>query len=121
MIRVCSLDDLPEVGAVLAEIEGRKVAIARDSAGVVHAVDDTCTHQNVSLAEGDVEGRTIECWLHGSSFDLSTGAPTSLPATKPIAVHTVRLEGNDVFVELVTRGDTNDTTDTNFTQGAQQA
>ncbi|MGB7424203.1 MAG: Rieske 2Fe-2S domain-containing protein, partial [Ornithinimicrobium sp.] len=56
MIRACTLDDLPEVGAVCVDSGGRKVAVARDSAGEVHAVDDTCSHANVSLSEGDVEG-----------------------------------------------------------------
>ncbi len=100
MIRVCSLADLPTVGAVCAVIDGHKVAIARDSGGRVHAVDDTCSHAQVSLSEGDVEGRTIECWLHGSSFDLTTGVPTSLPATTPIAVHEVEVDGEDIYVEL---------------------
>ena len=100
LVRVCTLDDLPEVGAVRADIDGRRVAIARDSAGRVHAIDDTCSHANVSLSEGEVEDGTIECWLHGSAFDLTTGQPTSPPAITPIAVHTVQIEGNDVYVTL---------------------
>ena len=99
-VRVCSVDELPRVGAAVAEIEGRRVTIARDSAGDVHAFDDTCTHANVSLAEGEVEGQLIECWLHGSQFDMTTGEPKQLPATQPIAVHTVTLEGDDVYVTL---------------------
>ncbi|MDQ3383096.1 MAG: non-heme iron oxygenase ferredoxin subunit [Actinomycetota bacterium] len=99
-VRVCTLDDLPEVGAACADIDGRKVAIARDSFGDVHAFDDTCSHANVSLSEGEVDGTTIECWLHGSRFDMLTGAPTGLPATRPIAVHTVRLDGDDVLVAI---------------------
>ncbi len=99
-IHVCTLGDLPEVGAVRADLNGRAVAIARDSAGTVHAIDDTCSHANVSLSEGDVEGHTIECWLHGSQFDLGTGQPTGLPAIIPIAVHTVQIEGQDVYVTL---------------------
>ncbi|HKJ12921.1 MAG TPA: non-heme iron oxygenase ferredoxin subunit [Ornithinimicrobium sp.] len=100
MIRVCALADLPEVGAVCAELDGHRVAIARDSGGEVHAVDDTCSHAQVSLSEGEVEGRTIECWLHGSRFDLVTGRPTGLPAITPIAVHEVLIDGDDVYVEL---------------------
>ena len=101
-VRICSLDQLPQVGAVVADIDGRHVAIVRDSAGDVHAIDDTCTHANVSLAEGEVDDCSIECWLHGSRFDLRTGEPTSLPATVPVAVHTVKIEGSDVFVALTT-------------------
>ncbi len=102
-VRVCRLDDLPAVGAALAEIEGRRVAIVRDDDGDVHGVDDTCTHADVSLSEGEVDGCTLECWLHGSRFDLRTGEPTGPPAITPIAVYTVRIEGDDVFVARVTR------------------
>ena len=99
-VRVCSVDDLPSVGAVQAEIEGKKVAIVRDSAGDIHAIDDTCSHANVSLSEGDVEDGSIECWLHGSAFDLRSGKPTSLPAITPIAVYPVKIDGGDVFVSV---------------------
>jgi len=99
-VRVCSVDDLPAVGAVQAEIAGRKVAIVRDSAGDIHAIDDTCSHANVSLSEGDVEDGEIECWLHGSRFDLRSGKPTGLPATSPIAVYPVKIDGDDVFVSV---------------------
>jgi 3-phenylpropionate/trans-cinnamate dioxygenase ferredoxin component len=99
-VRVCSVDDLPTVGAVQAEIAAKKVAIVRDSAGEIHAIDDTCSHANVSLSEGDVEDGEIECWLHGSRFDLSSGKPTGLPATAPIAVYPVKIDGGDVFVSV---------------------
>ena len=99
-VRVCSVDDLPTVGAVQAVIGGKRIAIARDSAGDIHAIDDTCSHANVSLSEGDVEGTEIECWLHGSRFDLRTGKPTGPPATTPIAVYPVKIDGGDVFVSV---------------------
>ncbi len=99
-VRVCSIDDLPTVGAVQAEVAGQRVAIVRDSAGDIHAIDDTCSHANVSLSEGDVEDGEIECWLHGSRFDLRSGNPTGLPATAPIAVYPVKIDGDDVFVSV---------------------
>ena len=99
-VRVCSVSELPKVGAVLAEIAGKKVAIVRDSAGDIHAIDDTCSHANVSLSEGDVEDGEIECWLHGSRFDLRSGRPTGLPAITPIAVYPVKTDGDDVFVAV---------------------
>ena len=98
--RVCSLDDLPEVGAVCVDIDGLLVAIARDSAGDIYALDDTCTHGQVSLSEGEVEDTYIECWLHGSRFDLRTGKPVSLPATVPVNVYPVKISGGDVFVSV---------------------
>ncbi|AXH95151.1 non-heme iron oxygenase ferredoxin subunit [Ornithinimicrobium avium] len=100
-VLVCQVGDLPTgAGAVVADVDGRRVTIARDSAGDLHAFDDTCTHQNVSLAEGEIEGDRIECWLHGSQFDMRTGEPKQLPATRPVAVHTVIVERGDVFVAL---------------------
>lgn len=99
-VRVCSVNDLPAVGAVQAEIAGKRVAIVRDSAGDIHAIDDTCSHANVSLSEGDVEASAIECWLHGSRFDLRSGKPIGLPATTPISVYPVKIDGGDVFVSV---------------------
>ena len=99
-VRVCSLDDLPAVGALQVEIAGEPVAVVRDSAGDIHAIEDTCSHANVSLSEGDVEDGEIECWLHGSRFDLRSGKPTGLPATAPIAVYPVKIDGDDVFVAV---------------------
>ncbi|NHN54892.1 non-heme iron oxygenase ferredoxin subunit [Calidifontibacter sp. DB0510] len=99
-VKVCTLDQLPENSPVVADFDGRRVAIVRTSDCGVRAIDDTCSHANVSLAEGEVDGCTIECWLHGSRFDLQTGEPTGLPATQPVAVHTVRIDGDDVFVRL---------------------
>ena len=99
-VRVCALDELPSVGAAAADIEGRIVAIVRTADGDVHAVDDTCSHANVSLSEGELDGCTLECWLHGSRFDIRTGDPSGPPATAPIAVHTVKIEGDDVYVAL---------------------
>ena len=99
-LRVCAVDDLPVVGAVQAEVDGKLVSIVRDSAGDIHAIDDTCSHANVSLSEGDVEDTAIECWLHGSRFDLRSGKPIGLPATTPIAVYPVKIDGGDVFVSV---------------------
>jgi len=99
-VRVCAVDELPKIGAVQAEIAGQKIAVVRDSAGDIHAIDDTCSHANVSLSEGDVEDGEIECWLHGSRFDLRSGKPTGLPAVAPIAVYPVKIDAGDVFVAV---------------------
>ena len=106
-VRVCSLADVPVEGVVRVELPGPDgravpVAVARDADGDLHAVSDICSHQDVSLAEGDVEDCTIECWLHGSRFDLRSGEPTGLPATRPIPVYTVTTDGDDVLVDVST-------------------
>ncbi|WP_435198616.1 non-heme iron oxygenase ferredoxin subunit [Janibacter sp. GS2] len=99
-VRVCGLDELPATGAAKAEIEGRVVSIIRAEDGSVHCIDDECTHGRVSLSEGEVEGCEIECWLHGSRFNLVTGKPTGLPATVPVVVHSVRVTDGEVLVAL---------------------
>ncbi len=99
-VRVCALDDLTVGTAAAADIFGTRVAVVRTGEREVHAVNDTCSHANVSLSEGEVDGCTLECWLHGSRFSLVTGEPTGLPATQPIAVYDVRLEGDDVLIRL---------------------
>ncbi len=97
--RVCKLSDIAEESALQVEVEGDPVCIAR-SGGEVFAVDDICSHAEVSLSEGDVEDGRVECWLHGSRFDLRTGKATSLPATEPIAVFPVKVEGDEVLVDV---------------------
>ena len=98
-LRACLLADLAEGEARLVELDGVPVCLVR-SEGDVHAINDVCSHADVSLAEGEVDGLTIECWLHGSRFDLVTGHPTGLPATRPVPVYPVKIEGDDVFVSL---------------------
>ena len=104
----CTLAALPEVGALRVVLDGIAVAIVRDGDGEVHAIGDTCTHADVSLAEGDVEDCAIECWLHGSRFDLRTGAPTSLPAIRPVPVFAVTVVGGEVLVDVTTTATTAD-------------
>ncbi len=103
---VCAIGDLPTVGAALAEVGGKQVAIVHTADGAVHAVQDQCTHGSVSLSEGEVEGDSIECWLHGSRFDLSTGRPLCPPATVPLAVYAVELRGQDVYVDVTSPAQT---------------
>jgi 3-phenylpropionate/trans-cinnamate dioxygenase ferredoxin subunit len=97
-VRVCRLDELPVVGAAAADIYGQVLAIVRTEDGELYAVDDTCSHANVSLSEGELEGHTLECWLHGSRFDVRTGEPSGPPATAPIDVYPVKVENGEVFV-----------------------
>lgn len=66
----------------------------------MHALRDQCSHAAVPLSDGDVEGCALECMMHGSLFDLRTGRPTNLPATAPVAVYPVRLDGDDVLVDV---------------------
>ncbi|MDZ7678552.1 MAG: non-heme iron oxygenase ferredoxin subunit [Acidimicrobiales bacterium] len=98
--RVCALDDIEPGGTHRVEFDGTAVALVRIDDDV-YAIGDRCTHQNVSLSEGDVDAdeMTLECWKHGSAFSLTTGEPTSLPATKPTPVYEVSVSDGDVYLE----------------------
>ena len=80
--RACAVADVADGTAIRVVIGGVPVAVVR-SDGEVYAIHDVCSHANVALSEGEIEDQTIECWLHGSRFDLVTGRPTGLPATHP--------------------------------------
>jgi 3-phenylpropionate/trans-cinnamate dioxygenase ferredoxin subunit len=98
-VKACALDDVTDGGALRVMIDGIPVAIVR-SAGEVYAIQDVCSHANVALSEGEIEDQTIECWLHGSRFDLVTGRPTGLPATVPVPVYPVKIDGDDILVAV---------------------
>ena len=91
-VEACLVADLPVGRAHRVIVAGRPIAIVRTDEGIF-AIDDRCSHADVALSDGDVEGCAIECWLHGSAFDLRTGAPLSLPATVPVPIYAVRVEG----------------------------
>ncbi|MED7949195.1 bifunctional 3-phenylpropionate/cinnamic acid dioxygenase ferredoxin subunit [Kitasatospora sp. NPDC058201] len=98
-LRACALSELAEDEPKRVDLNGVPVAVVRTDEGVF-AINDVCSHANVALSEGEVEDCMIECWLHGSSFDLRTGKPSGLPATKPVAVYPVKIEGDDVLVSV---------------------
>ena len=78
------------------------IAVFLTDDGEVFAVDDTCTHQDASLADGWLEGCQVECPLHASKFDLRTGEVDAPPAKRPIRTHQVTITDGDVFLTLST-------------------
>lgn len=97
--KICALDELEANQAVKVDIDGVSIALVKDSAGAVFAIGDTCTHGDISLSEGFVEGETLECWAHGSQFSLRTGKPLTLPAYEPVPVYQVELIDGDVYID----------------------
>ncbi|MGB4136096.1 MAG: non-heme iron oxygenase ferredoxin subunit [Microbacterium sp.] len=97
--RACALSELEQDTPLRVVLDDRPIAVVLDSAGVVHAIGDTCTHGDISLSEGFVEGETLECWAHGSQFSLVTGQPLNLPAFEPVPVYTVTIDGDDVLID----------------------
>jgi 3-phenylpropionate/trans-cinnamate dioxygenase ferredoxin subunit len=101
-VKACALDAVTDGGALRVVIDGVPLAIVR-SDGEVYAIQDVCSHANVALSEGEIEDQTIECWLHGSRFDLVTGRPTGLPATVPVPVYPVKIDGDDILVAVLSK------------------
>jgi 3-phenylpropionate/trans-cinnamate dioxygenase ferredoxin component len=100
MIRVCSVEDVPKGGTLAVSAGGVEIAIVHGEDDQFYAIYDECSHAEVPLSEGDVEDHTVECWLHGSRFDLRTGEPTGLPATEPVPVYPVEVRDGDIYLSL---------------------
>lgn len=100
-MKVCALDELEPSTARRFDVGGHRICVVRIGDDV-YAIGDRCSHADVSLSEGEVlaDEYEIECWKHGSTFDLKTGEPQSLPATKPVPVYEARVVGGQVEVSL---------------------
>jgi 3-phenylpropionate/trans-cinnamate dioxygenase ferredoxin subunit len=98
-IRVCALSELTDDKPRRIELDDVDVAVVRTE-GEVFAIRDECSHASIPLSEGDIDHCHVECWLHGSRFDLRTGKPDVLPATEPVPVYPVRIDGDDVLVDV---------------------
>lgn len=100
--RVASVGDIPAGEARSFHLAGQPICIVNLGVDGFRAVGDVCSHAEAYLHEGelDVEDATIECPLHGSVFDLNTGAARTLPATKPVPVYDVAVDGDDLMIEV---------------------
>jgi 3-phenylpropionate/trans-cinnamate dioxygenase ferredoxin subunit len=94
----CPLAEVPVGGVRRVEVDGAAIAVVNTVDGVF-AIEDRCSHGEVALSDGEVDGCTIECWLHGSVFDLRTGAPLCPPATAPVATYATRVT-DDARIEI---------------------
>jgi 3-phenylpropionate/trans-cinnamate dioxygenase ferredoxin subunit len=101
----CLADDVAVAAALRVELHAAdgalvEVAVVRDESGDLHAISDVCSHGQVSLSDGEIEGCTVECWLHGSRFDLRTGKPLSPPAVRAVPVYPLTVDGERVLVDV---------------------
>jgi 3-phenylpropionate/trans-cinnamate dioxygenase ferredoxin subunit len=96
-VAACPAAAVPDGAAVRVELGDEPVCLVRTE-GSVYAIRDVCSHADVPLSEGEVEGTTVECWLHGSRFDLRTGKPTGIPATEPVPVYETKVSDDTVYV-----------------------
>lgn len=101
VVRLCAVDEMEPGTARRFDIGRHRIALVRIGEEF-YAIGDRCSHADFSLSDGDVYAGDyeIECWKHGSTFDLKTGEPQSLPATKPVPTYRVRVDDGDVSVVL---------------------
>jgi 3-phenylpropionate/trans-cinnamate dioxygenase ferredoxin component len=97
-VRVCSLADLKDEVPAGFQVGGVPVVLVRQGEQV-YALADVCSHAEIALSEGEVTRKGLECWLHGSCFDLATGAPSSPPASEPVDTYAVTIDGDNVYVD----------------------
>ena len=101
-VRVCETKDVPPGEARRFSLDGRLVAVVNLGEEGFRALDAICSHAHYFLDEGevDVDFETIECPKHGSTFDLNSGKPRTLPATQPVDPFPVTTDGSDVYIEM---------------------
>lgn len=100
MTPVCELSDLDDGKPFGVEVDDVAIVLVRQG-DQVHALRDECSHAELALSEGELTSKGLECWLHGSCFDLRTGAPSSPPATEPVDVFPVTVTDGQVHVDLI--------------------
>lgn len=102
LVRVCGVGDVPAGEARRFSVGDREIAVVNLGEGGFRAIDAICSHAHYYLDEGevDVDLCTIECPKHGSTFDLETGGPRTLPATTPVEVFPVKVDDDDVLIEV---------------------
>jgi 3-phenylpropionate/trans-cinnamate dioxygenase ferredoxin subunit len=102
LVRICSVSDVPEGEVRRFELDARPYAVVNLGDQGFRVVDAICSHAHYFLDEGEVdpEDETIECPKHGSTFDLNAGRPTTLPATQPVEVFRVKVDDDDVLIEI---------------------
>lgn len=98
-IRICAVDDIRAGKAIRVKLGEEAIAIVKTKAGEIKAINDKCSHGEISLSEGFVEGNTIECWAHGAKFSLDTGEALTLPAFEPVSVYPILIEDDTIYLD----------------------
>jgi 3-phenylpropionate/trans-cinnamate dioxygenase ferredoxin subunit len=100
-VRVCGTGDVAKGEVVAVKVGELELAVVHGDDDTFYAIRDECSHANIALSEGEIDGCTLECWLHGSRFDLRTGQPSGLPATEPVATFPVEIRDGDIYVSTI--------------------
>ncbi len=99
-VRICAVEDIKLGKAIRVKVGEEAIALVRTKADQVYALNDKCSHGEISLSEGFVDNETIECWAHGAKFSLETGEALTLPAFEPVAKYEVIIDNGDIFLEI---------------------
>jgi len=97
--KIATKSEIPLGKIKVFKINGKQISIA-NTEGEYFAFDDTCTHEECSLSEGYLDGYTLTCFCHAGQFDISTGEVLSPPPPAPIGVYKVKVEGEDILIEI---------------------
>jgi nitrite reductase/ring-hydroxylating ferredoxin subunit len=98
-IKVARISDLAPGSGTTVDVEGQRIALFNVQ-GTYYAIDDTCPHRGGPLGEGELDGAIVTCPWHGATFDVQTGAVTGAPARNGVRTFQVRVEEDDVWVEM---------------------
>ncbi len=98
-VPVAKTSDVPAGMVHVFEVQGKSLAVANVN-GAFYAIDNVCTHDGGPLGEGTVVGDQVECPRHGARFDVRTGLARRLPAVLPVKTYEVRVQGDDVEVNV---------------------
>jgi 3-phenylpropionate/trans-cinnamate dioxygenase ferredoxin subunit len=97
---VARLTDFKEYPLKRVEVDGVPICLARLDSGEVFAISDTCSHDEIELSDGELDGEDVECPAHGSRFNVRTGAVSGLPATAPVATYAVSVADGEISVDV---------------------
>jgi 3-phenylpropionate/trans-cinnamate dioxygenase ferredoxin subunit len=101
---VARLADFKEDPLKRVEVGDIPICLARLDSGEIFAISDACSHEEIELSDGDLDGEDVECPAHGSRFNVRTGAVSGLPADTPVATYPVSVEDGEIFVEVERKG-----------------
>lgn len=99
LVKAAKVGDIPDGGVKKVFVKGIDIVIF-NLGGAFYAISDTCTHEQASLSEGEIDGDSIICARHGATFNIKTGEVLALPAVVPIATYRVKVEENDIMLEI---------------------
>lgn len=98
-VKVAKASEIPPGGRTIAEVDGVFIAVFNVD-NQFYSIEDVCTHDGGPVAEGDLDGYEVECPRHGARFDIRTGKVLSLPAVAPVTAYEVKVEGDDLYVDV---------------------